>query len=62
MLRDYVNATIGFQALGKATNINPKNLMRMLSEKGNPTATKLTALLVSLQQHEGIHLEVRAAG
>lgn len=62
MLRDYVNATIGFQALGKATNINPKNLMRMLSEKGNPTATKLTALLVSLQQHEGIHLEVRATG
>ncbi len=62
MLRDFVNATIGFQELGKETNINPKNLMRMLSEKGNPTATKMTALLVSLQQHEGIRLEVRAAG
>jgi len=62
MLRDFVNATIGFQQLGKETNINPKNLMRMLSGKGNPTATKLTALLVSLQEHEGIHLEVRAAG
>lgn len=62
MLRDYVNATIGFQELGKEIGKDPKSIMRMLSAKGNPTAVNLTALMASLQKHEGIHLEVRAAG
>ncbi len=29
VLRDYINATIGFEALGAATNKSPKSLMRM---------------------------------
>jgi hypothetical protein len=28
-LRDYINATIGFDGLGKATDRSPKSLMRM---------------------------------
>ncbi|QEG36809.1 helix-turn-helix domain-containing transcriptional regulator [Bythopirellula goksoeyrii] len=62
MLRDYINATVGFQELGEEIGKNPKSIMRMLSLKGNPTAKNFTALLASLQKHEGIHLKVRSAG
>ncbi len=60
LIRDYVNATIGFQALGKKIDKQPKSLMRMLSEKGNPRAENLAALLGSLQKHEGVSLHVEA--
>ena len=36
LLRDYVNATIGFQKLGTLTKKDPKSLMRMLGPKENP--------------------------
>lgn len=36
LLRDYVNATVGFETLGSELDRSPKNLMRMLSDKGNP--------------------------
>ena len=62
LIRDYVNATIGFQNLGKQVKKKPESLMRMLSEKGNPRADNLSTLLASLQKHEGIHIECRAAG
>jgi hypothetical protein len=62
MIRDFVNATMGFKALGAEINKNPKSVMRMLSAEGNPTAENFTALMVTLQKHEGIHLEVRATG
>ena len=35
LLRDYINATVGFQRLGDDTQKSPKSLMRMLGE-GNP--------------------------
>ena len=61
MIRDFVKATMGFEALGQEINKNPKSIMRMLSPTGNPTAENLTALMAALQKHEGIHLKVRAA-
>ena len=36
VLRDFINATIGFDALGTATERSPKRLMRILGPKGNP--------------------------
>lgn len=60
MLRDYVNATIGFQALGEVVDKKPASLMRMLSSTGNPRAENLSALIASLNKHEGIHLHVEA--
>jgi DNA-binding phage protein len=62
MIRDFVKATMGFEALGKQIDKNPKSIMRMLSAKGNPTAENFTALMVTLQKHEGIRLKVQAAG
>jgi hypothetical protein len=61
MLRDYVNATIGFQALGDVVDKKPQSLMRMLSRTGNPRAENLSALIASLKKHEGIDLHVKAA-
>ncbi len=60
LLRDYINATIGFQELGRITNKKPASLMRMLSKKGNPRADNLARLLGSLRQHEGVELHVQA--
>ena len=60
LLRDYVNATIGFQELGKLIDKKPASLMRMLSEKGNPRAGNLSELIALLRHHEGVHLHVEA--
>lgn len=58
LLRDYVNATIGFERLAEATHKNPKSLMRMLSSEGNPRAENLFAVIAELQKSEGIALAV----
>jgi len=34
VLRDYINATIGFEELGRATGTPPKSLMRMFGPRG----------------------------
>ena len=60
LLRDYVNATIGFQKLGKMIGKKPESLMRMLSSKGNPRADNLSQLIASLRKCEGIELHVEA--
>ncbi len=60
VLRDYINATIGFEHLSEVTNTPPKSLMRMFSQKGNPQARNLFAVISHLQTQSGIHLEVRA--
>ena len=41
ILRDYINATVGFTELAQATHIPPKSLMRMLGPNGNPRADNL---------------------
>ena len=60
VLRDYVNATIGFQELGGLTAKSPKSLMRMLSPNGNPQARNLFEIISCLQESEGLHLKVQA--
>ena len=61
VLRDYINATVGFVALSEATGIPSKSLMRMVSATGNPRAENLFAVLSILQQRTGVQLEVKAA-
>jgi DNA-binding phage protein len=60
VLRDFINATVGFAALAKATGIPPKSLMRMFGPSGNPTAANLSEVIRVLQKKTGVHLEVRA--
>ena len=58
VLRDYVNATVGFQHLEKRTHIPAKSLMRMLGPKGSPSAAKLSSILTALQKTEGVQFEL----
>lgn len=60
ILRDYINATVGFDRLGKATDTPPKSLMRMFGPRGNPNARNLLTVIGYLQRSSGIHLHVRA--
>lgn len=61
MLRDYINATVGFAGLAEATGIPAKSLMRMVGSSGNPRAENLFAILGALQRETGVQLSVRAA-
>ena len=60
VLRDYINATIGFDGLGSLTDKPPKSLMRMFGPGGNPHARNLFEAISQMQRHEGVQLEVRA--
>ncbi|MGH6842522.1 MAG: DNA-binding protein [Methylocella sp.] len=62
ILRDYINATVGFGRLAEATGTQSKNLMRMLGPKGNPTAKNLLSIIGHLQRASGISLQVRTHG
>jgi DNA-binding phage protein len=62
VLRDYINATVGFEKLARATGTPAKSLMRMLGPKGNPRASNLLAVLGKLQRVAGVHLAVASAG
>ena len=60
VLRDYINATIGFDQLAMATGTPPKSLMRMFGPSGNPNARNLFAVLGELQRQSGVHLQARS--
>jgi DNA-binding phage protein len=59
ILRDYINATVGFGGLAEATHIPPKSLMRMFGPAGNPRAANLFEIVSFLQQREGVRFRVR---
>ena len=58
ILRDYINATVGFEKLGAAMHKSPKSLMRMFGEKGNPQAQNLFSVFAYIQKKEKIKLDV----
>ncbi len=60
VLRDYINATIGFEQLGSLTKKQPKSLMRMFGPAGNPQARNLFEVISRIQKYEGVQLRVRA--
>ena len=59
-MREYINATIGFEKLSAALGRPQKSLMRMFGPDGNPTAENLLGVIGVLQAETGVHLEVRA--
>ena len=63
ILRDYINATMGFEELSRRTKRPAKSLMRMMSPSGNPQARNLFEVIHHLQKAEGLHfaLSLRAA-
>ena len=61
VLREYINGTVGFIALGQSLGKSSKSLMRMLSPTGSPQARNLFEIVAYLQKVDGTVLEVRAS-
>ena len=60
LIRDYINATVGFEKLSKLTHKDSKSLMRMFSISGNPTAHNLFDVIHVLQEKEGVFYALEA--
>ena len=60
LLRDLVNATVGFERLAMETAKPAKSLHRMLSEKGNPSMDNLAAIFRAVRKKLGVDLEAHA--
>jgi DNA-binding phage protein len=60
ILRNYINATVGFQQLEHASSIPANSLMRMLGPNGNPSARNLFGVLAHLQAHEGVNFALQS--
>lgn len=59
ILRDLVNATVGFEELALETSKPSKSLHRMLSAKGNPTMDNLTTIFNVLRKKLQVNIEVK---
>jgi hypothetical protein len=59
LLMNYINATVGFEGLGRLVHQSSESLMKMCSSDGNPTANDLFAVIYALQKREGLHFQVQ---
>jgi DNA-binding phage protein len=50
ILRDLVNATVGFEALALEIDKPSKSLHRMLSKSGNPTMSNISAVFAAIKR------------
>jgi len=60
LLRDFINATVGFAWLSHHLGVPEKSLMRMFGPRGNPRAENLVAVLATLGERCKLKLTVRA--
>lgn len=58
ILRDLVNATIGFEQLAALTDKPSKSLHRMLSPRGNPSMDNLAAIFGAVRHWLNVGFEV----
>jgi DNA-binding phage protein len=57
ILRDLVNATVGFEELAELTEKPSKSLHRMLSPNGNPSMDNLAAIFGAVSSRLNVGLE-----
>jgi DNA-binding phage protein len=60
ILRDLVNATVGFEALAAQTAKPSKSLHRMLSKRGNPSMDNLASIFGAVRAALGVEMEAHA--
>ena len=60
ILRDLVNATIGFEELAAELNKPSKSLHRMLAPRGNPSTENFFGIVSALQKKARVKLRVTA--
>lgn len=60
ILRDLVNATVGFEKLALEIGKPSKSLHRMLGARGNPSSENFFEIVQALQRHLRVKLRVTA--
>lgn len=60
ILRDLVNASVGFEQLAAETNRPSKSLHRMLSAQGNPSMDNVAAIFGAVRKRLGLTFEAHA--
>jgi DNA-binding phage protein len=60
ILRDLVNATIGFEQLAALTEKPSKSLHRMLSPTGNPSMDNLAAIFMAVRERLQVSLQAHS--
>lgn len=59
ILRDLVNATVGFEQLAELTHKPSKSLHRMLSQKGNPSMDNLATIFSAIRDWLNVSFQVQ---
>ncbi len=59
ILRDLVNATVGFEQLAELTHKPSKSLHRMLSQKGNPSMDNLATIFAAIRDWLNVSFQVQ---
>jgi DNA-binding phage protein len=59
ILRDLVNATVGFEALAEEVHKPAKSLHRMLSQQGNPTMSNISAVFAAVKRRLNVNSQER---
>jgi len=59
ILRDLINATVGFERLAEEIHKPSKSLHRMLSASGNPTMENLSAIFATIKKT--LHVKIDAS-
>tara|TARA_A200000113_G_scaffold224459_1_gene242399 strand:+ start:1942 stop:2262 length:321 start_codon:yes stop_codon:yes gene_type:complete len=57
MIRDLVNATMGFPDLALQMKVSSKTIMGKLTESSNPGAAALFEIIDAIVKHEGLEIE-----
>lgn len=60
ILRDLVNATLGFEELARMLKMPSKSLNRTLAPRGNPSTENLFSIVNALQKKAHVELRVTA--
>jgi len=61
ILRDLVNATVGFEALAAEIQKPSKSVHRMLSRSGNPTMSNTSAIFAAVKRDVGVRTQAATA-
>jgi DNA-binding phage protein len=61
ILRDLINATVGFESLAAEIHKPSKSLHRMLAPHGNPSTNNFFTIVSALQKKTRVKLHVTAA-
>ncbi|MGH7531946.1 MAG: DNA-binding protein [Gemmatimonadales bacterium] len=61
VLRELVNATVGFERLARLSGTPSKSLHRMLSSSGNPGMDNLAAIFDAIRRHLKVGIRVRVS-